>query len=111
MRGSCSPESMSTTRVPPTAGFHNHHPGVVGDDLADDGGFGAQRVFAHGGENPSGGVGGNQGDQLSFVGDVEGVEPEDFARAAHLLGDRNPRLLEPDSRFRPLGDLWRTTVL
>ena len=37
-------------------------------------------------------VAGDDGEQFAFIGDVERVEPEDFARALDLLADGNARL-------------------
>ena len=49
------------------AGFHQHDAGRVGGDFADERGFDAERVGAHGGENFVCVVAGNDRDELAFV--------------------------------------------
>ena len=54
-------------------------------DFTDDGCLGALWVGAHRFEGRVGRVGGDDGDALALVGDVERVEAEDFAGAANLF--------------------------
>ncbi len=87
--GNCSPESMATTRSPPTSERNVTMPGWLGHDLADDRGVSSQRMGSHDLHEPVGLAGRNDGDQLSFVGDIERVEPQHLARGPHLAADRD----------------------
>ena len=92
MRGSGSPTSMSTMRVPPNAVTQHDDARRLGADLADraprraPSGMGAQR-----GERGVGFVGGDDRDELALVGDVERVDAEQLARAGHRRPDRQAR--------------------
>src|SRR5690242_5357990 len=54
---------------------------VTADDLADDGGFASERIGAHRCEHRVGIRRRDAGNELSFVGDIERIEPKDLARA------------------------------
>ncbi len=72
-------------------GLHQHHAGVIGNDLANHGSFAAQRVLAHALDNFVRCLSGNDGDQLAFVGDIKRIESQNFASAFDRLADGNIR--------------------
>ena len=57
-------------------------------DLADIGCFGTQRVGAHGGQGRFGLMFRHHRNELAFVGQIQGVESEDFAKAFYFGPDR-----------------------
>ena len=67
------------------AGVDDHGVGRFGADPADDAGFFAARGELEGVECDVGEFRGNDGDELTFVGDVKGIEAEEFAGAANLV--------------------------
>ena len=69
-----------------------------GHDLADPRRVGAERVRAHRRECGVGLVGGDDGDDLALVGDVERIDPQQVARADHGGCDRQRRLVEHDGQ-------------
>ena len=89
MRGSCSPESMSTTRVPPMRVFMRTKPGWSSVTAPMIAAFSPKRMCLHGGENGVGIFRRDDGQELPFIGDVERVEPKDFAGAFDLFADRD----------------------
>ncbi len=42
-------------------------------------------------------VRGNNRDQLPFIGDIQRIEPENFAGAFHFLADRDRRFLQENA--------------
>ena len=63
---------------------------MVGRDRTDDCGLLAERVRLHGGKNRIRLFRGDDGQKFPFIGDVERVEPKDFACALNLFTDGNP---------------------
>ena len=76
-------------------------PGCSATTVADDRGVPPERVRAHRLQQPRRRrSGGDDGDQLSLVGDVERIEPQHLAGAADLGADRDRRLVELDADAR-----------
>src|SRR5450759_3089640 len=85
-------------------GLHGNHGGMPAGHRADDGGVAAQRVVAHGVEHGADDLGGHDGDEFAFVGDIERVEAEEFAGAADHFADGDGGLVEFDADFSEGGD-------
>ena len=64
----------------------------------------AQGVGAHRGQDAAGIGGGDDGEQLAFVRDVERIEAEDFAGAFDLLANRDAGFVEQHAYAGALGD-------
>src|SRR5215470_10696207 len=80
------------------AGMAGHHP-------ADAARFLAERVGAQRRQHALGALGGDEGDELALVGDVERIEPEDLAGAAHRVVHRDRILVHLDAELAARGDL------
>jgi len=72
---------MSTTRLPPKRRLEEHHSGRVWSHLAHDRGVVAERMRSQRGKGRVGSLGRDHRQQLALGGDVQRVDPEDFARA------------------------------
>ena len=73
----------------------------LGAHLADDRRLGAERVRPQRGERVVGGLGGDDGDELALVRDVERVDAEDLAGADDRGPERQRRLVEEDGDALP----------
>jgi len=73
-------------------------------DRSNDCGFGAVGVSAQGSQGAIGGFLGNEGDEATFVGHVEGVESEDFATALDLFADGDGGFVDIDLEPGFFGD-------
>ena len=60
-------------------------------------GAGAERMCTHGREDRIGVGSGDGSDQFAFVGNIQRIEAEDLACAAHLFVDRDRILFEFDA--------------
>ena len=92
--GNCSPESMATTRSPPISDRSVTIPGCSDTTSPMIAAFrpsGWARMTCN---EPVGLLRRNDGDQLSFIGDVKRVEPQ------HLAGGRGPRARTGNARPR-----------
>ena len=102
IRGSGSPTSMSTIRLPPRRGVEEHEASRLRLHRADDRGLGAERVRAQERERLVGGLRRDDGDQLALVRDVERVDAEDLAGSDDGRAQRQRALLERDADARLL---------
>src|ERR1017187_6789335 len=64
---------------------HGDESGVASDHFADDGGLGAERMPAHGGEDCIGRGRRDDGDELPLVGYIQRVQAQNFAGPAHSV--------------------------
>ena len=78
-------------------GFHLDKVVGVFDHLADDGRVLSLGVGAHGGQHAFGGFSGAEAHQLTFVGDVERVQAEDFAGGADRFAHRQAAFFDHQS--------------
>src|ERR1017187_7050070 len=83
---------------------HGDESGMAPDHFADDGGLGAQRMAAHGGEYGLGRGRRDDGDEFSFVGYIQRVQAENFAGSAHPLVDGEGGFADGDAHMRLHGD-------
>ena len=100
IRGSGSPTSMSTMRVPPRAVSSSTSPAGSARTSPSEDGLPAEGVRTKRGERLVGRFGGHDRDQLALVRHVERIDPEDLAGGR----DRGPdgqRALVEDDRERP----------
>src|SRR3989338_734299 len=86
----------------PRAQNHFARPAV--GHRADELGAGAQRVGAQGRQERLGDVGGDDGDELAFVGDVERVQAQELAGAMDFFAHRDGGLLDADADAGLCGD-------
>src|SRR5271166_6489313 len=77
--------------------LHRYHAGRFARDLADDGCIAAGGLGPHRRQHPVRIGGRHDRDELSLVGEVERVEPEDLADATHRLLDRQVAFADPDA--------------
>ena len=71
------------------AGVDDDGVGGLGADLADDARFVAAFGELDGVERDVGEFRRDDGDELAFVGDVKGIEAEEFAGTAYFVAHRN----------------------
>ena len=89
---------------PANLGLHQHHAGMIGNDLSDYDGFRAQRVPAHVLDNFIRCVSGNDRNQLAFIGHIKRIESQDFAGPLDGFAHRNISFLQQHSDLRPAGN-------
>jgi len=89
---------------PADGGFHDDPAGVIRDRFADDDGGLSARVGVHDFKHRRGPLLGHEGQELSFVGHVEGVESQQFADAGRGVPDGDPVLVDPDADAGGVGD-------
>ena len=73
--------------------------------MADDCAVLAERMRRDGGARRLRDGGRHDGDDLAFVGEIERIEAEDFAKSLHLVAHGCPVLLDLDADAGGLGDL------
>ena len=105
MRGSCSPNMTSSTRVPPISVFIRTMPGWSATTSPMMAASLAERMRAHLREDSFGHVGADDGEQLAFVGDVERIEAEHLAGAADGFAHGDGLLAQQHADVGALGDL------
>src|SRR5664280_1048649 len=76
-------------------GHHAHEERRVGDHFADHHGLAAERMAAKDAEQTRGVFCRRDCDKLALVGNVQGVETEQFAGPEHFRLDRNGGFVEP----------------
>src|SRR5215203_2791405 len=84
-------------------GVHDDHPCRLLADLADDGGFSPAFGVTQGFEGGIGRFRTYYGEELAFVGDVEGVYAQDLTRPMNDVSDRELLLPERDAVARVAG--------
>ena len=89
MRGNCSPNSTSTTRVPPIPVFISTIPGMITDDFSDHLSVTPERMFTHLPEDGRCGVRRDDGQQFALVGHIERIESQNLARPLDGVADRD----------------------
>src|SRR5215207_401589 len=85
-------------------GVHEDHARRLLTDLADDRGFFTALDVPQLLQGSVRRVRGNDGEELAFVGDVEGVYPQDLARPVHHIPDREPLLPKSHTEPRVAGE-------
>ena len=97
IRGRGSPTSMSTTRVAAVAGDASTVPRRLAPHLADHSPPLAARRRAQRGQRRVRELRRDHRQELPFVGDVQRIETQQFAGAAHLVAHRHVVLVEDDA--------------
>ena len=105
IRGSGSPTSMSTIRVPPKLVRSTTMPSGSAAISPTAAAAAPDGCGAHRRQRGVGLVGGDDRDDLALVGDVQRVDAEEVARAEHGRGDREARLVEHDGQVGVAGEL------
>ena len=98
IRGSGSPTSMSTMRVPPNEVSRTTMPSRLGRDLADPVARAPSGWARRAASAASASSGGDDGDHLALVGDVERIDAEQVAGPVDGRVDRQQRLVEHDGQ-------------
>src|SRR5262245_10228831 len=84
---------------------HSHQARVLFGDLADDSRFPPKRMSSDRHEYVVGNPGLDDGDQLTFVGNVQRIAPQYFPCPANFVSNGNRALFQFDSDSRLSGDL------
>ena len=105
IRGSGSPTSMSTIRLPPKAVSSRTRPSGSARTSPTSAASRAERVRAQPLERVAGRLRRDDRDELALVRDVERVDAEDLAGADDLRPERQRGLLERDGERRSRGEL------
>ena len=92
-------------RLPPNTVRMVTRPGSPGHDAADDAGSAAERMRPHRSQRIPRLLGRNNGDDLALVGEIERIEPENFAKPPHFLAKGRRGLVDLDRNLRRFGDL------
>ena len=79
------------------AGLKEDLAGVVIDNGADSAGFASLRAGFEGPQGPVRCLRSDKGQQLSFVGQIKRVQPQQFAGAAHIPSHRQLIFVEDDA--------------
>ena len=97
-----SPTSMSTIRVPPYRVVTRTAPAGCSLDFSDDLGFLAARAPAQRVERSVGILRRDDRQELAFIRDVQRIEPQQFAGAAHRVahGNRSSKSTMPRPQSR-----------
>jgi hypothetical protein len=66
---------------------------MIGGHLTNNRGFPAQWMGLHGGKNTVCITRSDDGKKFAFVGDIEGIKSENFARAFYFFADWDARLV------------------
>lgn len=85
-------------------GASDKHALVLCGDAADEGGFAAKRMGAEDSQGCIGGFGSDDEDGFALVGDVDGIEAEEFAGGLHLGVDGQGGLVNGDADVGRCGD-------
>lgn len=104
MRGSCSPESMFTIRLPPPRVFMvtNQEESAVTSPMRLP--PPCQRDGLAWSPERAGVLRRNNGNQIAFIGDVKRIKAENLARPFDFLADGDSRLIEKHAHACGLGD-------
>ena len=105
MRGSCSLNGKSSTRVPPISVFSSAMPGCCSTTLPIMRRVAALRRRAHRFEHGVGAIGSDKRHQLAFVRDEQRVDAEHLAGALHRLAHGHRARVDLDADVRCGGDL------
>src|SRR6478672_127522 len=85
--------------------MHGDASWLPGDGAADNAGGPAERMRLHGRECVLRLFVWNDRDDLAFVGKIKRIEPENLAKAPHLVAKRGRGLVDFDGKLRGLGNL------
>src|SRR6202521_5267278 len=80
--------------------LHGNYPRRLLFHHADDAGLGSVNVLSHSRDKAFGDLGRNDGDELSFICDVERIKTKYFARALSFFADGNQLLVNFNANFR-----------